>query len=294
MGILDLHTHQLNSFLVTAESRSFSEAAERLFISHTALIQQMNALEKELGFSLFIRSPRGIRLTESGKTFYDGFQELVSQSDSLISKCKTMDESARIVRVGNMNDLHTFYFYADFYRQFQKDNPEITLDFFPTLYKNVLSLCENNEIDVGFYFGMEKQAEHPSLIFRTAAIPNMSIAVSKDNPLAKKERITAADLKDRKVYASNISDEALIYHLIEAIENGKLELFDASMQSVYEICRRGELFVLPIWFAQQFPKLCFLPFDPPVPFAYQVVYRKEHSVAAQRLVNAYLEYDAAL
>lgn len=294
MGLLDLHIHQLQSFLIVAESKSFTSAADKLFISHTALIQQMNALEKTLGFSLFVRSPRGVTLTESGKLFYEEFQKLIRAADDVITRCRDMDENGQHIRVGNMNDLHTFYFYADFYRQFQKENPRIVIDFVPTESESVLDLCRSGAIDVGFYFGLQKQAENPDLIFRPASISNMCIVVSTKHPLARKGKVQTEDLKGKTVLAFNVSDPELIYELIPAIEPGKLKLFDASMQTVFENLESGGLLVLPIWFENQFPNLRFVPFSPPVPFTYQVVCRKEHTTGVQKLVSAYLEYDANL
>ena len=294
MGLLDLHIHQLQTFLTVAESKSFTAAAEKLYISHTSLIQQMNALEKALGFSLFHRSPRGVVLTESGTLFYEEFQKLIGQADEVIGKCRDLEERGVHIRVANMNDLHTFYFYADFYRHFQRENPQIVLDFVPTAAENVLDMCRSGEIDVGFYFGLEKQAENPALVFRAAAIYNMCIVVSRNNPLAKQGHINRTDLEGKSVFAFNVSDPDLIYDQVPAINPGKLSLFDATMQSVFEKTEKGDLIILPIWFARQFPSLCFLPFDPPIPFTYQVVYRKEHSPAVQKLVSAYLDYDAQL
>ena len=98
----------------------------------------------------------------------------------------------------------------------------------------------------------------------------------------------------KTVYASNVSDANFIYQQVLAIQEGNLVLFDANMQSVFEKCESGGLFILPVWFEQRFPNLHFLPFSPPVPFYYQVVYRKEHSPGTQKLVNAYLEFDANL
>lgn len=294
MGFFDLHNHQLQSFLTVAESNSFSSAAEKLFISHTALIQQMNTLERALGFHVFLRSPRGVKLTDSGKMFYDGLQHLMQEANEIITRCQDLEENGQHIRVGNMNDLHTFYFYADFYRQFKKDNLGITLDFIPTVSENVLDMCRSGVIDVGFYFGLQTQAENPDLVFRAASIPNMCIVVSKKNPFAKKGTVQAEDLSGKTILAFNVSDPALIYSLVPAIDRGKLVMFDATMQSVYEYSERGSLIILPIWFAEQFPNLMFLPFSPPVPFIYQVVYRKEHSTNVQKFVNAYLEYDANL
>ena len=63
-------TNQLKGFFTIVEKQSFTAAAESLYISQSALSQQMQALERELGFSLFDRSTRRIALTEAGRSFY--------------------------------------------------------------------------------------------------------------------------------------------------------------------------------------------------------------------------------
>lgn len=63
------HT-QLKSFLAIARYRSFTAAADQLYISQSALSQQMKSLEQELGFTLFDRGSRQLALTEAGRSFY--------------------------------------------------------------------------------------------------------------------------------------------------------------------------------------------------------------------------------
>ncbi len=65
-----MYNRHLDSFIIIAESGSFSSAAEKLFVSRTALIQQINLLEKDLGFQLFDRHNKGVSLTPAGKYFY--------------------------------------------------------------------------------------------------------------------------------------------------------------------------------------------------------------------------------
>ena len=50
--------HQLQSFLAVAEKQSFTAAADALYISQSALSQQIRQLEHQLGFQLFDRSTR--------------------------------------------------------------------------------------------------------------------------------------------------------------------------------------------------------------------------------------------
>ena len=57
---------QLKYFLVVSEELSFSRAAERCFISQSAISHQVKDLEASLGCALFVRSPRGLQLTAAG------------------------------------------------------------------------------------------------------------------------------------------------------------------------------------------------------------------------------------
>ena len=62
---------QIQYFQAIARCGSFSEAAEACFISQSAISQQLQALERELGVQLVDRSKRRIALTPAGKYFYE-------------------------------------------------------------------------------------------------------------------------------------------------------------------------------------------------------------------------------
>ena len=58
---------KVNSFLLLAEELNFSRAAQKLYISQQALSAQISALENDLGFPLFVRTTKSVRLTEAGE-----------------------------------------------------------------------------------------------------------------------------------------------------------------------------------------------------------------------------------
>ena len=63
---MDLPSHELQAFRMVAQTLSFSTAAERVHITQPALSQRIQSLEKTLGLTLFVRDPKGIKLTEAG------------------------------------------------------------------------------------------------------------------------------------------------------------------------------------------------------------------------------------
>jgi DNA-binding transcriptional LysR family regulator len=64
MGLSSL---QLDAFFAAARTLNFSQAAEELHITQSALSQRIKALEEELDLTLFTRLPRGVQLTEAGE-----------------------------------------------------------------------------------------------------------------------------------------------------------------------------------------------------------------------------------
>ena len=66
-----MYNPQLDTFIRVADAGSFNKAAEQAFITPTAVIKQINLLETELDVQLFVRTHRGLKLTEAGKSLCD-------------------------------------------------------------------------------------------------------------------------------------------------------------------------------------------------------------------------------
>ncbi len=96
-----MYNSQLDTFLKVADSGSFSKAAEILYISPTAIIKQINILEERIGIKLFVRTHRGLKLTEARKSFYKDAKHIVKFSKNAIEKAQNIEnEVQNTIRVG--------------------------------------------------------------------------------------------------------------------------------------------------------------------------------------------------
>ena len=75
---------QIEYYLAVVETGSFSEAAEKCFISQSAVSQQIKALERELGVTLLKRHNRSFSMTPAGELFYRKCTVLKNDLDSII------------------------------------------------------------------------------------------------------------------------------------------------------------------------------------------------------------------
>jgi LysR family transcriptional regulator, benzoate and cis,cis-muconate-responsive activator of ben and cat genes len=89
-------------FVAAAEAENVSRAATRLHVSQPALSRQIRDLEEELGFPLFERGAKSVRLTEAGKVFLTEVRAVLQRADEAVT-------TARATAVGGRTELQVGY-----------------------------------------------------------------------------------------------------------------------------------------------------------------------------------------
>jgi DNA-binding transcriptional LysR family regulator len=77
---------QMRYVLEVACQRSFTRAAERLYVAQQALSQQVKVVEDQLGVRLFERTNRGVELTRAGEVFVHEARRVVNAADRLVGR----------------------------------------------------------------------------------------------------------------------------------------------------------------------------------------------------------------
>lgn len=81
---------QLRTFIMVAESGSLSQASDRLRLAQPALSRQIKLLEHELGFDLFVRSSRGMQLTQHGSALLSRVMGPIKQLDDSVEDVRSL------------------------------------------------------------------------------------------------------------------------------------------------------------------------------------------------------------
>lgn len=83
-----MDAEKLRIFMAVARRGSISEAARRLYVSHSTVSRAVAALEEELGAELFVRSNRNCVLTPAGEVLREEAENLLTAFDELVEKVK--------------------------------------------------------------------------------------------------------------------------------------------------------------------------------------------------------------
>src|SRR5437867_9491285 len=94
-----LDLRQFRYFVAVAEELHFGRAAARLGIAQPPLTQQIQKLERELGYQVFSRKPRRTMLTEAGRVLLDDAVRILRECDEAVERARRAGrgETGRIV-----------------------------------------------------------------------------------------------------------------------------------------------------------------------------------------------------
>ena len=115
----------LRTFCVAARYGSFKAAASELFITSSAVSQQIKSLEDELGIRLFDRGSRELALTEDGKALFDALRPLIEQVDDVVADFKRAGQR-KSVRI-SVQPFFASEFFVPRLSEFTAMHPEIDI-----------------------------------------------------------------------------------------------------------------------------------------------------------------------
>lgn len=187
----------LTTFIAVADCGSFTKAAQRLYISPTAVMKQINALEDLVGIKLIERTHNGVRLTKSGSVIYRDAKFIIDYSKKSIEEARKADiyyDTTFCVGTSLLNPAKPF---MDIWYRVNKDFPDYKLHLVPfeDNHEGILSEIEKLGEKFDFLIGV---CDSKEWLLRCNFLPlgryKKMVAVPREHPLAKKERINIEDL----------------------------------------------------------------------------------------------------
>lgn len=122
---------QLPVFVCVADCGSFSKAAEKLFISATAVMKQMNLLEEQLGVTLLLRTNHGIRLTAAGESIYKDAKFMLSYSEKAIERARHLSEAECFTICVGTSMLNPCKVFMDLWYRISEQFPQFKIHIVP-------------------------------------------------------------------------------------------------------------------------------------------------------------------
>jgi len=287
-----MYNHQLDTFIRTADLGSFGKAGEALYISSTAVIQQINLLENLCGFRLFVRSNHGVKLTPAGRSLYEDAKTLIRFSEDALQKAKLLAESSEsTLRIGT-SLLYKCRMLPDLWPKVNEIQPDLRIEIRPMKeYENRTTIFSRLGLDFDLFEGIYASAWEGSCRFLELERTPICCGVSRNHRLAKASELSMRDLSGEVLVMpiKGVSKELDAFREKVLTDYPSAKIIDSSYYGVdtFAMCEMNSYILItqPVY-EDIHPNLITIPLETDISMPYGLVYANEPTAAAQKFINA--------
>jgi DNA-binding transcriptional LysR family regulator len=192
-GVVVMDVRQLRIFIAIAEEGSIHAGARRMMMEQPPASQALRRLERAAGGELFVRSPRGVQLTEAGSVLLEHAREIVARLDTAVESVRAVSRTTKVpLRLGLLagmvaaGDL-TWPIIRDFRRRY----PEVELQVRELSFDAQFDAVLDGSVDVAVLRGpfVDERIEVRPIF----AEPRL-LCCTADHPLAEADLLSVAEI----------------------------------------------------------------------------------------------------
>ena len=291
-----MYNPQLDAFIKVADSGSFSKAADAMYISATAIIQQINLLETSCGFKLFVRSNHGVKLTPAGRSLYEDSKTLIRLSQDALNKARRLAEASETtVRIGT-SLLYKCRLLPNLWTLVNEKYPELKIEILSmTEYQNRGEVFSALGVQFDLFEGIYGSAGWNGMCqFLELERTPICCAVSKNHRLAGMKKLTMQDLNGEYIvmpiegvskeiddFRNNIRKN---YPTVQIVDSKRYDL------DTFTLCEvNGYILITQPVYTDIHNNLVTIPLEIDCTLPYGLMYAKEPTVATQKFICAIKE-----
>ena len=278
----------LTYFLTVAREKNITKAAEILHITQPTLSRQLRQLEEEMGVELFERTQNKISLTPAGNLLVHrgkDILEMVERTELEIKDTDTNLSGHICFGAGELNAVSTLGKIID---AFQNKYPAVTFDLFTNTTDIIQERMEKGLIDIALALEPVDMSNYYYIALPEKEI--MGVYMSKDAPLARKEKITSADLIGQRIMMpTRLQVNSQIFNwlsgnIAQIKIVGSCDLVGNSVM----LTQSNNYYKFGVRFAAVLEnQICFRPMEPPLESRVYLVWRRNasQSLTVQKFIK---------
>lgn len=274
----------LDTLLAVAEDGSFTKAAERLYLSPTAVMKQINALEGKLGMKLLCRTSSGVRLTAAGEIIRKHAIFMREYAGSALAEARSAEERYDTTFCVGTSLLNPAKPFMDIWYRVNRKFPSYKLHLVPFEDNHDGILAEVGGLGKKFDFliGVCDSRAWLSLChFLKLGEYRKMIAVPREHPLAAKKKLTLADLEGETLMMVPRGDSGINDRIRADLEEGHPRIRIEDTPRFYDLsvfnraAEGGRLLLSVECWRDVHPGLVTLPVEWDYKIPYGLLYAKD-------------------
>jgi DNA-binding transcriptional LysR family regulator len=203
-------------FVAVAEEENVSRAALKLHVSQPGVSRQIQDLEDEIGFQLFERSAKSLKLTAAGKVFLAEAKSVLQHADDAVKKARAVSGgTSGEINVGYAPSL-TVQILPQALRTFQEKFPGVRVALHDLSTEEMLAQLGEKKLQVALTVRPSAKLLR-GLNFEELARYEMCVAVAPKNPLAKLKFVSLEQISREPLIAYSRKDYPEYHAMLEKL-----------------------------------------------------------------------------
>ena len=188
---LQIDFRHLESFCRVADLKSFSKAADDLFLTQPTVSGHILSLEQSLSLRLFDRASREVRLTKSGEVFQEYASKILSLRKDLLNALSEFSQGIRGELSLGTSTIPGEYLLPRLIGDFRKEHPSFIISLKIADTQEVIQYVLQDHVEFGI---IGAKLNHPSLHYEKYEEDEIIVVAPADHPLTRKKRVNLDEL----------------------------------------------------------------------------------------------------
>jgi DNA-binding transcriptional LysR family regulator len=189
--LLQIDFRHLETFCRVADLKSFSKAADDLFLTQPTISGHILSLEKSLSLRLFDRTSREVRLTKAGEVFLKYSSKILSFRKDLLNALSEFSQGIRGELSLGASTIPGEYLLPRLLSDFKKEHPHFIISLKIADTKEIIQYVFQDNVEFGI---IGAKLNHPSLHFEKYEEDEIIVVAPPDHPLTRKKRVNVEEL----------------------------------------------------------------------------------------------------
>lgn len=223
------------TFLIVAETGSFSKTGKKLYISAVSVRKQITKIENEIGIKLFIRGSQGVQLTKAGQLLYEKTIKIKEQADKTMEEVKSIVIQVKIVINVGASMMRPATRLTELWKKAGDALSDYTLHITPLDDNNFnaksLKSMIGNEIDC-ITIPYDAQMWYDNFNILKLGEDVFKLAVPFSNPLSEKSFLKLSELSGQTIVTPS-RESPSVFQICRMLEKEYPDIYLKSLPTLY-------------------------------------------------------------
>lgn len=280
-----MNTKQMDYIIETAKTLNLSRAAENLYISQPSLSYQIKVIEEEVGFAIFDRIGKSIRLTPAGQQLVTSLQRISVELQFAIEQAQNMGEAYKdSIKIG-FATRSSLYYLPQAIRLFEEKQP--TVQIVPEIQapNDYIMAFMQKELDM-ILLPKEEAKKLNGVTIHPLYTSHIYLLCQNDDPLADLKIATAQDLADQTLLVNGGSSNTLRQAQQRVMTQVPINYYNSPTHdfTMIQVASGKAICLSPGYLNDHTGEFAWIPFDCPEKFELVLVTHQDNRTPAIKVL----------